>query len=114
MFCAIAHIPEEVIIAIRHLRVPGRSPRRLHTLCRGTILVFPLLNAAITQEGADDDGVGDGSGPKNLTRRPHCAILLPAVVGNDGLDAVSCNGHEDRGQTEQADQLDLALQREGR
>lgn len=99
MFSPITHVSEQLVISILvvryYVRISGSASRRLfHAICCGVVPIFSLFDAAIAQERANDNGVGDASSPENLSRRPDRAVLLSPVMVDDRADAQSCHNHE--------------------
>lgn len=67
---------------------------RLKTAEPLNTLVFQLLHAAIAQETAKDEGIGNARGSKDFEAGPQAAQLLASMSGDDDVDPVSGDGNE--------------------
>lgn len=77
----------------------------------GIVFEFALLEAAVADEGAQDQGVGGGCGEEELDRGEEGAGLLAALGADDLRDAVDGDSDHNKTETEEEDQLNLALGR---
>ena len=100
---------EEVLVAAPMIACHHAVDGRLKAAEPLVALVSHLLDAAIAQEAAEDEGIGNGRGSENLEAGPQAAQLLASVGGNNGLDPVGGDGDERQRECKQQAQSDFAF-----
>ena len=71
------------------------------------ILESPLLDSAVADEGAENQGVRGHGSEEDLDRGVERAALLAPVVPDDVGDSVQCDGDRAQAKREEEDKLDL-------
>lgn len=82
----------------------------LHGAC-GAELVLRFLDALVADEGADDEGVCDGSREEDLDAGPKGAVVLGTMVAEDGGHAAEGDADGDEGEAEEQCEHGFAWER---
>lgn len=107
-----ADVADEILVAAPVL-MEGRAARGCAAAVKRVggrgAAEFLLLEAAVADKGAEDEGVGRGGGEEDLDRGEEGAVLLAAVAADDVGDAVERDAHNGEAEGEEEHELDLAL-----
>lgn len=70
-----------------------------------------FLDALVANEGADDEGIGDGGREEDLDAGPEGAVVLGALVTEDVGDAAEGDADGDEGEAEEQGEHGFARER---